>query len=65
MIATIEGEIGPVHLLLETDIVDRYYTCNSRWSSWGRWVALAVIVIAAIILFFMIAYDQCKLSDQH
>lgn len=35
---------------------DRYgraYRCNSTWSNWGRWVALAVIVIGAFLLFFL------------
>lgn len=32
-----------------------YYTCNSRWHDWGRWVALAVILIIAFLIFFLCA----------
>lgn len=37
---------------------DRYgrrYTCNSAFSSWGRWVVLAVIIGAALVLFFLVS----------
>ncbi|KAI1609917.1 chitin synthesis regulation, congo red resistance, RCR protein [Exophiala viscosa] len=29
------------------------YRCNTGWSSWGRWVALAVILVAAFLFFFL------------
>jgi len=31
------------------------YYCKSSWNSWGRWVALAVIIIAAFLFFFLIS----------
>ncbi|QKX59340.1 uncharacterized protein TRUGW13939_06474 [Talaromyces rugulosus] len=31
------------------------YNCNSSWYSWGRWVAFAVIVGAAFIIFLLFA----------
>ncbi|KAF2760157.1 hypothetical protein EJ05DRAFT_474061 [Pseudovirgaria hyperparasitica] len=31
----------------------RIYRCNSAWSDWVRWVVLAVIVIAFLLLFFL------------
>ncbi|RFU26351.1 hypothetical protein B7463_g9981, partial [Scytalidium lignicola] len=34
------------------DFNDDYY-CNSRWHRWGRWVALAVIIIAALFFAFL------------
>merc|ERR1711939_358556 len=33
----------------------RAYRCNSTWSSWGRWVALACILVAAFIFFFLLS----------
>jgi len=32
---------------------DSYGNCYSRWNTWGRWVALAVVVIAFILLAFL------------
>jgi len=31
------------------------YGCYSTWNSWGRWVALAVIVVAFILLAFALS----------
>jgi len=31
----------------------RYYTCNNSWSNWGRWVLLGVIILAALLIFFL------------
>ncbi|KPI36153.1 uncharacterized protein AB675_8900 [Cyphellophora attinorum] len=28
-------------------------SCNSAWYDWGRWVALAVVILGFIILFFL------------
>ncbi|KAK5945927.1 hypothetical protein PMZ80_000066 [Knufia obscura] len=33
----------------------QYYSCTSRWGDWGRWVALAVILIVAFLFFFLCA----------
>jgi hypothetical protein len=30
--------------------------CNSRWNTWGRWVALAVIIVIFLILAFLCSY---------
>jgi hypothetical protein len=30
--------------------------CYSRWNTWGRWVALAVVVVAFILLAFLFSY---------
>jgi len=30
-----------------------YGDCNSSWDNWGRWVALGVIVVAALLLAFL------------
>ncbi|EHA19402.1 hypothetical protein ASPNIDRAFT_38819 [Aspergillus niger ATCC 1015] len=41
---------------------DCYYTVNgevcdgSTWYDWGRWIAFAVIVAVALIIFFLFAY---------
>lgn len=32
---------------------DVYGDCYSRWNTWGRWVALAVVVVAFILLAFL------------
>jgi len=29
------------------------YRCRSTWNSWGRWLALGLIVLGALILFFL------------
>jgi len=29
------------------------YRCNSGWNSWGRWVALGIILVGAFLLFFL------------
>ncbi|KIX98310.1 uncharacterized protein Z520_05611 [Fonsecaea multimorphosa CBS 102226] len=29
------------------------YRCNSAWYDWGRWVALAVIILGAFLIFFL------------
>jgi hypothetical protein len=34
----------------------RYYTCNRAWSTWGRWLLFALIVIAFILFFFLFRY---------
>jgi len=34
---------------------DIYGNCYSTWNSWGRWVALAVIVVAFILLAFALS----------
>ncbi|KAM3075755.1 hypothetical protein ACMFMG_007881 [Clarireedia jacksonii] len=34
---------------------DYYGRCYSTWNSWGRWVALAVIVVAFILLAFALS----------
>lgn len=31
------------------------YRCYSGWYSWGRWVALGVIIAAALLIFFLIS----------
>lgn len=35
---------------------DVYGNCYSRWNTWGRWVALAVVVVAFILLAFLFSY---------
>jgi len=30
-------------------------SCNSSWYSWGRWVALGGIIVAAFLFFFLIS----------
>jgi hypothetical protein len=40
----------------ETINGQRYCREYSRWRDWGRWVAFAVIVGAALIIFFILAY---------
>ncbi|KAL2392349.1 hypothetical protein ABEF93_001684 [Exophiala dermatitidis] len=37
------------------DAYGRYYRCRSTWSSWGRWLALALIIFGAFLLFFLFA----------
>ncbi|EXJ93187.1 hypothetical protein A1O3_01744 [Capronia epimyces CBS 606.96] len=37
------------------DSYGRAYRCRSSWNSWGRWVALAVILVGAFLLFFLLA----------
>jgi len=32
---------------------DRYGNCYNSWDSWARWVVLGVIIVAAIVLFFL------------
>ncbi|KIW99079.1 uncharacterized protein Z519_00742 [Cladophialophora bantiana CBS 173.52] len=29
------------------------YRCNSAWYDWGRWVALAIIILGAFLIFFL------------
>ena len=36
-----------------TDRYGRSYRCNSSWNSWGRWVALGVILVGALVFFFL------------
>jgi len=31
------------------------YYCGSSWNNWGRWVALACIIVAAFLFFFLIS----------
>jgi len=31
----------------------RYYTCNSTWNNWGRWVLLAVVIVVFLLAFFL------------
>ncbi|KAH8814841.1 chitin synthesis regulation, resistance to congo red-domain-containing protein [Xylogone sp. PMI_703] len=38
---------------------DRYY-CDSRWHRWGRWVALAVIIIAALIFAILFSWISAR-----
>jgi hypothetical protein len=35
---------------------DVYGNCYSRWNTWGRWVALGVVVAAFILLAFLFSY---------
>lgn len=44
-------------ILLQRYYCDSYYydNCYSPWNSWGRWVAFAVIVGAALVFFFLFA----------
>ncbi|KPI39410.1 uncharacterized protein AB675_5107 [Cyphellophora attinorum] len=35
------------------DRYGRVYQCNSSWYNWGRWVAVGVIIAAALVLFFL------------
>jgi hypothetical protein len=54
-------------LILEDDseiINGRQYCEYSRWHDWGRWVAFAVIVGAALIIFFILAYVTLHLTVQ-
>ncbi|KAL2012069.1 hypothetical protein VTN00DRAFT_4787 [Thermoascus crustaceus] len=37
------------------DHIDDQAYCTTAWSDWGRWVALAVIVGAAFLIFFLLA----------
>lgn len=30
-----------------------YYYSNSRWSSWGRWVLLGVVIVVALAAAFL------------
>jgi hypothetical protein len=32
---------------------DSYGDCYSTWNDWGRWVALAVIVVAVLLIAFL------------
>ena len=29
------------------------YQCSSAWESWARWLVLALIIIAALLIFFL------------
>jgi hypothetical protein len=33
-----------------------YGNCYSRWDTWGRWVALVVVVVGFILLAFLFSY---------
>jgi len=33
--------------------VGQPYNCQSSWNNWGRWVALAIILIGAFLIFFL------------
>lgn len=33
--------------------IDANGNCYSRWNTWGRWVALVVVVICFILLAFL------------
>lgn len=32
------------------------YNCQSSWNTWGRWVALGCIIVAAFLFFFLLRY---------
>ncbi|KAL9113603.1 MAG: hypothetical protein Q9227_002341 [Pyrenula ochraceoflavens] len=36
------------------------HNCSRGWYDWGRWVALAVILIAAFLLFFVCAVISAR-----
>ncbi|PHH55841.1 hypothetical protein CFIMG_002647RA [Ceratocystis fimbriata CBS 114723] len=45
---------------------DGFYDCDdSNWHSWGRWVALAVIVVCSIICFMLIACINSRRRRRH
>lgn len=35
------------------DAFNNCYYCNSTWDNWVRWLVLAIIIIAAFLLFFV------------
>ncbi|KIX03618.1 uncharacterized protein Z518_07171 [Rhinocladiella mackenziei CBS 650.93] len=35
------------------DSLGQPYRCRSAWYDWGRWVALGIIIFAAILFFFL------------
>ena len=35
---------------------DIYGNCYSRWDTWGRWVALVVVVVGFILLALLFSY---------
>lgn len=37
------------------DAYGRVRCYNSAWSSWARWLVLALIIIAAFLVFFLFA----------
>lgn len=40
---------------------DRYGNCRqTTWSSWGRWVALTIIVMSAFVFFFLCALISAR-----
>ena len=44
------------------DSSGRQYYCRSGWNSWGRWVVLAVILVAAFLFFFLfrsVCFSHC------
>jgi hypothetical protein len=38
------------------DRYNGYYTCNRAWSTWGRWLLFAIVVISFILFFFLFRY---------
>jgi len=34
--------------------------CNSGWNRWGRWVALGVIIVVAVIFAFIVSYLSAR-----
>lgn len=32
------------------------YQCNSTWNNWARWLVLGLIILAALVIFFLFSY---------